>query len=65
MEPIQRYTKKFKEEWAFFLNEHGKLAYAEKCKLCERDCKQSFRAVVMYCPHYLYKDRKRKEETGE
>ena len=62
MDHIPRYTKKFREEWAFFLNEHGKLAFAEKCKLCERDCKQSFRAVVMYCPHYLYKDRKRKEK---
>ncbi|MBP3898676.1 MAG: hypothetical protein IKA94_02505 [Mogibacterium sp.] len=63
MRPAQRYTKKFKEEWAFFLNKCGKLEYAAKCKLCEHDCKQSFRAVVMYCPHYLYKDRKRKEES--
>ena len=59
--PIARYTKRFKEEWAFFFNKHGRLEYAEKCKLCEHDCKQSFRAVVMYCPYYLYKDRKRKE----
>ena len=58
--PIPAHGKKFKEEWAFFLNEYGRLAYAEKCKLCELDCKQSFRAVVLYCPHYLYKDRKKR-----
>lgn len=65
VEPIQKYTKKYKEDWAFFLNEHGKMAYAEKCRLCEHDCKQSFRAVVMLCPHYLYKDRKRKEGSDQ
>ena len=39
--------------------------YAKGTKaFSDRDFKiasQSFRAVVMYCPHYLYKDRKRKE----
>ena len=63
MRPAQRYTKKFKEEWAFFLNKYGKLEYAEKCKLCEHDCKQSFRAVVTYCP--IYKSKYRKEWSKE
>ncbi len=60
MSPAQRYTKKFKKEWAFFLNEHGKLGFAEKCKLCERDCKQSFRAVL---PTLLIQGQK--EEGGK
>ena len=58
---IQRYTKEFREEWAFFLNEQGDLAYAEKCTLCERDCKQSFRAAVIYCPKYIYSYSNREE----
>lgn len=45
-------TKKFKEENAFFINEKGKVQYNEKCQRCIHDCKQSYRAVVVYCPKH-------------
>ena len=34
-------SKKWRLEWAFFLGENGR-----------RKCKQSFRAVLIACPHY-------------
>ena len=33
--------------------------YNELCRKCERSCKQSFRATVIQCPHYLSKRRTR------
>ncbi|NCE82415.1 hypothetical protein D1156_15775 [Neglecta sp. X58] len=48
-----------KREWAFFLDERGRKKYNELCRKCERSCKQSFRATVIQCPHYLSKRRTR------
>ena len=50
-------------EWEFFLGEDGSMEYCEKCRMCEHDCKQSFRAVVTYCP--IYKSKYRKEWSKE
>ena len=43
---MPRMSKKDKEEWNFFLNDHGRISYNELCRKCDRDCKQSFRAVI-------------------
>ena len=56
---MPRMSKKDKQEWAFFLNDKGRITYAEQCRKCERDCKQSFRATIMLCPEYSSKRRKR------
>ena len=56
---MPRMSKRDKEEWAFFLDEHGRIKYAERCRKCERDCKQSFRAVIVQCPEYNSKRRKK------
>ena len=48
-----------RKEWAFFLDERGRKKYNELCRKCERSCKQSFRAAVIHCPHYLSKRRTR------
>ena len=56
---MPRMSKRDKEEWDFFLDEHGRIKYAEQCRLCERDCKQSFRAVIVQCPEYNSKRRKK------
>ena len=37
----------------FFLGENGRRQYNKLCKGCVHPCKQSFRAVVVTCPHYL------------
>lgn len=37
--------------------------YNDLCRKCQHECKQSFRAVVIDCPHYLSKRAKRKEKT--
>ena len=47
-------SKKWRLEWAFFLGENGRRKYNKLCKGCKgcvHPCKQSFRAVVVSCPH--------------
>ena len=46
-------SKKWRLEWSFFLGENGRRQYNKLCKGCAHPCKQSFRAVVVSCPHYL------------
>lgn len=57
---MPRMSKKRKLELSFFLNDRGRVAYNDLC----RKCKQSFRAVVIDCPHYLSKRAKRKEKIS-
>ena len=61
---MPRMPKYLKEEWAFFLNERNRITYNPLCRKCRRTCKQSFRAVVIDCPHYLSKRAKRKEKIS-
>lgn len=42
---------KWRLEWAFFLGDNGRRQYNRLCKGCVHPCKQSFRAVVLDCPH--------------
>lgn len=56
---MARLSKKFKEEWQFFLNKYNRLTYNENCKQCANDCKQSFRALLILCPKF----RKRSEDN--
>ena len=46
-------SKKWRLEWAFFLGENVRRQYNKLCKGSIHPCKQSFRAVVVSCPHYL------------
>ena len=52
---MPRMSKKRKEEWAFFLNDRSRIAYNALCCKCVYNCKQSFRAAVIVCPHYRSK----------
>lgn len=52
---MPRMSKKRKEEWAFFLNEHNRITYNVLCRKCVHNCKQSFRAIVIECPRYCSK----------
>ncbi len=45
-------SKKWRLEWAFFLGENGRRKYNKVCKGCAHPCKQSFRVVLISCPHY-------------
>ena len=47
-------SKKWRLEWSLFLSEKGRRKYNKVCKRCARDCKQSFRAVLVECPHYYH-----------
>lgn len=41
-----------KREWAYFLDDNEEITYCSTCLECDRDCKQSFRVVDIYCPYY-------------
>ncbi len=56
---MPRMSKSKKLEWSFFLNDRGRKAYNTLCRRCVHDCKQSFRTVVVICPHYQSKRAKR------
>ena len=49
---MPRMSKKQKEEWAFFLNDKGRIAHNAICRRCTRPCKQSARVVVTHCRKY-------------
>ena len=59
---MPRMSKSKKLDWSFFLNDRGRKAYNTLCRRCVHDCKQSFRAVVVLCPHYFSKQRKPQKE---
>ena len=59
---MPRMSKKLKKELAFFLNERGRRSYNELCRKCQHDCKQSFRAVIVAFPRYLFQRSKQKKE---
>ena len=58
---MPRMSKQKKKEWDFYLNENGRISYNELCRKCDHECKQSFRAVIISCPEYSSKRRKKKE----
>ena len=47
---MPRMSKKQKQELAFFLNSRGRKTYNDLCRKCQRDCRQSSRAVIVECP---------------
>ena len=57
-------SKKWRLEWAFFLGENGRRQYNKLCKGCVHPCKQSFRAVVLSCPHYLSRRSQKRRNLG-
>ena len=59
VDAMPRMSKYLKREWAFFLDERGRKKYNALCRKCEMSCKQSFRAVVIQCPHYQSKGRQK------
>ena len=57
-------SKKWRLEWAFFLGENGRRKYNKVCKGCVHPCKQSFRAVLISCPHYQSTRSKKCRDSG-
>lgn len=49
-------SKKKKREYAIFLNDQNRITYNKLCKQCMKDCKQSFRCIVIQCPKFKKKE---------
>ena len=53
---IPRLSKKAKQEWNFFINpKTGRITYNSLCRKCKNKCKQSHKAIVVFCPKYKSK----------
>ena len=53
---MPRLSKKVKQEWDFFINpETGRRTYNSLCLKCKNKCKQSRKAIVVFCPKYKSK----------
>ena len=52
---MPRMSKGMKEEMAYFINDKGRITHNDQCRKCVCDCKQSYRAVIVYCPKYKSK----------
>ena len=51
---MPRMSKKAKLEWDFFLNPNtGRKNYNLLCRRCLRECKQSYRTVILECPRFV------------
>ena len=44
-------SKKWRQEWSLFIGDSGRRKYNRICVRCVHDCKQSFRADLIACPH--------------
>ncbi len=53
---MPRLSKKAKQEWNFFINPNtGRRTYNSLCLKCKNKCKQSYRAVIVYCRKFKAK----------
>ena len=56
---MARLTKKLRQEMDYFINpETGRRTYNKLCRKCCKDCKQSYKALVVSCPNYKSKQSK-------
>lgn len=69
--PMPRMSKKRRLEWSFFLRQVkvgnstcDRITYNDLCRGCTHSCKQSFRAVIILCPHYYSKRRKKEDRDN-
>ena len=58
-------SQKWKLEWAFFLDADGRRKYNDVCRRCVHDCKQSFRADLIACPHFSRKEQQSRQLAVE
>lgn len=61
---MPRMSKSRKLEWSFFLNDRGRITFNALCRKCVHDCKQSFRTVLIECPHYRSKRAKTEHDVS-
>ena len=70
---MPRLSKKAKQEWDFFINpETGRRTYNSLCLKCKNKCKQSHKAIIVFCPKYKskrgaksVKNRREYDDSGE
>lgn len=53
---MPRLSKKLKQEWIFFINPNtGRRTFNSLCLKRKNKCKQSYRAVIVYCRKFKAK----------
>lgn len=68
---MPRMSKKRRLEWSFFLRQVkvgnttcDRITYNDLCRGCTHSCKQSFQAVIILCPRYYSKRRKKEDRDN-
>ena len=68
---MPRMSKKRRLEWSFFLRQVkvgnatcDRITYNDLCRSCTHSCKQSFRVVIILCPRYYSKRRKKEDRVN-
>lgn len=54
-------SKKWRQEWSFFIGDSGRRKYNRFCVRCIHGCKQSFRAELLACPSFTRKQPQRRQ----
>ncbi|GHU79067.1 hypothetical protein FACS1894191_1010 [Clostridia bacterium] len=49
---MPKLSKKARLEWSLYIGEGGRRQYNALCRKCRRDCKQSYRVIIVLCPKY-------------
>ena len=64
--PVPKDLSKIKTKLAFNLTKRCLLytSYNDLCRGCTHSCKQSFRAVIILCPRYYSKRRKKEDRDN-
>lgn len=52
---MAKLSKRFKDEWQFYLNSYNRITFNRQCKKCVHTCKQSFRVKLLFCPNFKEK----------
>lgn len=45
--------RKQPEVLEYFADSKGEVQYNDQCAHCKKECKQSYRAVIKYCPRFV------------
>ena len=52
---MPKLSKQARLEWSLYIADNRRRCYNVLCRRCHRECKQSFRAVLLDCPLFMSK----------
>jgi hypothetical protein len=63
---VPKLSKKVKHEMGFYIDPTtGRRRYHDLCRKCQKQCKQSYRSIIIECIRYIPKPRVKKVRKSE